>query len=267
VALVEAIAIVKPASMSRIMLWSAPRCTSTLFEHAIRLLPGVHGLHEPFSCAFYLGEERSSPRYAGLPPLRGYRRQEISAQLTCNYPPAHSLFVKDMAYAIESDYRRLPREFLHTFLIRDPRQSIVSLYRLLQSAKAPQWSEFIPLEAGFRDLHALYAHVARDGAEPIVVDSADLLAKPAATLQAYCEAVGLTYDDRALSWDSSQASEQWQMWGTEWYESLMNSSGFTPSGGAGRIDLSGLPAVVRESIDDALPLYDWLRERRLRSGS
>jgi hypothetical protein len=249
----------------RIMLWSAPRCTSTLFEHAICLLPGLRGLHEPFSCAFYLGEQRGSLRYAGVPALPGYRLDEIRAQLTGQHSGANALFVKDMAYAIESDFTRLPDGFQHTFLIRDPRQSVVSLHKLVQSGKAPQWSEFTPLEVGFRDLYELYNHVSCDAVQPVLVDSADLLSAPAATLSVYCEAVGLTYDNSILTWDTATATQTWQMWGTEWYETLMGSTGFAPPRSPRDVDLSELPAHVRASIDEALPLYQWLHDRRLRS--
>ena len=251
-------------TLNRIMLWSAPRCTSTLFEHMMRLLPGVHGLHEPFSCAFYLGEQRSSPRYTKLDPMPGFRWSEVLSALEADYANARAVFVKDMAYAIEGDYSRLPRGYQHTFLIRDPRASVKSLYRLICSEKAPEWSDFIALEVGLVDLLALYEHVCDGDPTPTIIDSADLLAEPAATMRNYCAAVGLEYSESMLSWDPAKASEQWEMWGTEWYETLMTSTGIKPTQRRGPVDITDLPAVIRASVEDSIPAYEYLCERRLR---
>ena len=47
----------------------------------------------------------------------------------------------------------------HSFLIRDPKKSISSIYRVMKKAKIRNWVYFDPDEAGFKELYALYDFV------------------------------------------------------------------------------------------------------------
>ena len=136
----------------RVFLWSAPRCISTAFEHSVRTLEGIRTFHEPFSAAVYLGEERTSPRYADVDPIPGFRFAEVKQRLEAQSPRMRGVFVKDMAYAALDHLAYLPCGFRHTFLIRDPRRSLPSLHRVEASGRVPAWSTFIPEEAGFRQM-------------------------------------------------------------------------------------------------------------------
>jgi hypothetical protein len=62
------------------------------------------------------------------------------------------------------------------------------------------------------------------GNPPIVIDSDDLVARPAATMAAYCTAVGLPFDSRALSWEPGEQAG-WQR-SAGWHTDASNSSGF-----------------------------------------
>jgi hypothetical protein len=50
------------------------------------------------------------------------------------------------------------------------------------------------------------AILAADGAQPVIVDSDDLIADPAATMAAYCAAVGIPFSRPASSAAASPAS-------------------------------------------------------------
>jgi hypothetical protein len=248
----------------RIMLWSLPRSVSTAFEHSVRSLEGIKAFHEPFSAAYYLGEERRSPRYAGLDAVHGNRFRDVLDKLEASYSHCSALFAKDMAYAIDGDYSLLPKDYRHSFLIRDPRRSIPSLYRIMEGGKAPQWREFLANEVDYGVVADLYDHLRSKGQACPIVDAGDLLADPAGTMRAYCDAVGLSFSNDMLEWDASDASEQWAMWGVEWYETLTDSNGFIVKHGGGNVDLSGVPQPVRSAIDAAMPIYEKLRAARLR---
>jgi Sulfotransferase domain len=62
------------------------------------------------------------------------------------------------------------------------------------------------------------------GTSPAVIDSDDLLARPAATMAAYCAAIGLPFCPRALTWDQGERPE-WRR-STRWHTDASASSGF-----------------------------------------
>jgi hypothetical protein len=62
------------------------------------------------------------------------------------------------------------------------------------------------------------------GNPPIVIDSDDLVARPAATMAAYCTAVGLPLNSRALTWEPGEQAE-WRR-SADWHADASNSSGF-----------------------------------------
>ncbi len=252
-----------PRPSTRIILWSLPRSVSTAFEHSVRSLAGVRGFHEPYSAAYYLGEEMRSPRYKGVEPVPDCRFQDIKASLESDDPGCEAFFVKDMAYTLGEDYSLLPEGYTHSFLIRDPRWSIPSLYRILESGKAAHWDDFIPEEFDYAALARLREHLFGHGQVCPIIDSEDLLAEPAATMRAYCDAVGLAYDPAMLSWDSSESEDRWAVWGVEWYETLSGSNGFMVRPRGAEPELGGLPGPVLAAIEAALPVYEGLRAERL----
>jgi len=62
------------------------------------------------------------------------------------------------------------------------------------------------------------------GNPPIVIDSDDLVARPAATMAAYCAAVGLPFNSRALRWEPGEQAG-WQR-SAGWHTDASYSSGF-----------------------------------------
>jgi Sulfotransferase domain len=62
------------------------------------------------------------------------------------------------------------------------------------------------------------------GDPPIVIDSDDLVTRPAATMAAYCAAVGLPFNSRALTWEPGEQAE-WQR-SAIWHTDASSSSGF-----------------------------------------
>jgi Sulfotransferase domain len=58
----------------------------------------------------------------------------------------------------------------------------------------------------------------------VVIDSDDLVARPAATMAAYCSAVGLPFKPQALSWQPGERRE-WRR-SARWHADVSASSGF-----------------------------------------
>jgi hypothetical protein len=78
---------------------------------------------------------------------------------------------------------------------------------------------------GLERLCELQAAVrAAGGNASVVIDSDDLVARPEAAMAAYCAAVGLPFNSRALTWEPGERSE-WRR-SARWHVDVSVSSGF-----------------------------------------
>ncbi|MBT5206619.1 MAG: hypothetical protein HOM00_05915 [Acidimicrobiaceae bacterium] len=93
------------------------------------------------------------------------------------------------------------------------------------------------------------------GGDPIVIDSAALLAAPEATLRTLCGRLGLEFDTGMLSWPNGPKPED-GVWAEHWYSSTHRSTGFAAS----RPSTEPAPAHLASVVAEARPLYDRLSE-------
>jgi len=193
----------------------------------------THVFHEPFGETFYYGEESGSKRYASQPRVPAtYQSISILMRDTVNSAVKPVVFTKDISYFIEGRINEttVPASTTHTFIMRDPRAAIRSLYsKSCIDNEKTKWTYFDPKEAGFKQLHDIFTYV-RDKLKqkPIVIDAGDLIANPEGILRSYCTAVNLPYDACMLSWDPGPVPE----WGPielrepGWHDDAIQSSGF-----------------------------------------
>ena len=93
------------------------------------------------------------------------------------------------------------------------------------------------------------------GEDPIVVDSATLLAAPEAVLRRLCDRLGLAFDPAMLSWPAGPKPED-GVWAVHWYASTHRSTGFE----AGVPSTEAPPDRLRLVVDEARGLYERLSE-------
>ena len=108
--------------------------------------------------------------------------------LSKEYDGVEILFAKNMERTVENHFENVfckrIREFQHTFLIRNPRKTIPSLYKAKTNKKITGVDYFRPEEAGFRQLYELYHYVQKTfNVNPVVIDADDLLENPNETLK------------------------------------------------------------------------------------
>jgi len=230
-------------------LWSSPRSRSTAFFRSMLERGDVVVLHEPF---FDLHATGHTEFDGDTCTTAGELLRKLRSR-----SGGRSLFLKettDHRYEeILSDTSFLT-EARHAFLIRTP-EEIAASYHALHPEMKQQ-------EVGLETLHELYRAVLDAGGhEPIVIDSDDLIASPAAVMAAYCGAVGLPFRSDALTWTAEDRPE-WQRT-ARWHQMTASSSGF--EGRTSRYDhttrnskrLAAFAAHHR-------PFYDLLRAERLR---
>ena len=135
-------------------------------------------------------------------------------------------------------------KFHFTFLIRHPRRAIPSYYRctIPPLSHTTGFHSFLPSEAGYDEVRRFFdylraTHLIGTDAVPItVVDADDLLDHPAEVLRAYCEAVGVDFQEGMLKWgdadnkrEAERAFEKWN----GFHEDAIGSSELKPrEGGA-----------------------------------
>lgn len=246
-----------PEPIPVLALWSAPRSRSTAFARMMAERNDRVVVHEPFSQVVDFGEVKVGGQLAHseagvLEVLRA----------TAAESPVFFKDTTDFHYPTVLADRDFLASATHTFIIRHPAEAIAS-----HRALAPELGRD---EIGFARLYELFAAVqAATGATPVVIDSDDLLDRPAQTVRAYCEAVGIPFLPEALSWEPGMRSE-WRAT-SRWHASTSRTAGFQRAGDgeataerARALEVVEADPVLRAHHDYHLPYYDKLRAAALR---
>jgi hypothetical protein len=172
----------------------------------------VLALHEPFFNLLAFGDTDVDGRTFDAPaPLLTWLRDQTHDV---------NVFLKETTDHRYEDIladRRFLAEARNAFLIRRPEEIAASYYALYPDMRIE--------EVGLEWQHELYAAVREAGGHPpVVIDSDDLVARPAATMAAYCAAVELPFKPRALRWEPGERPE-WRH-SARWHTDVSASSGF-----------------------------------------
>ena len=136
-------------------------------------------------------------------------------------------------------------DHFHLFLIRDP-QLMVASYR--------HKNELVDgRQLGFERLVDYHARVSdRLGRPAPVIDGNAVLADPPTKLAALCAAIGIDWDPAMLHWSKGPHPDD-GIWGSHWYNAVLNSTGFGPPTKA-----SQLTQYEMKIADICRPYYDTL---------
>ena len=223
-----------------IALWAVPRSISTAFERVFVERDDFEVLHEPFSEAYYYGPDRLSDRYAEAEPKPEYSFDSVLANVL--KPREKRVFVKDMAYQAKKVLNpEFASRFVNTFIVRDPKYVLVSLYKM--------WPDFTFEETGYEDLYRLFRYATEAGEDVAVVDAMTFSENPAGVLAAYCEHLEIPFRSGSLTWESRDV-EHWDSW-EGWHDAAERSTGIKP---ATRRDPE-LPEELEEVYERCLPYY------------
>jgi hypothetical protein len=208
----------------------------------------VLALHEPFFNLLAFGEADVDGRTLDASAsLLGWLRDETHGV---------NVFLKettDHRYGEVLADQRFLAEARHAFLIRRPEEIAASYYAL--------WPDMRIHEVGLETLHELHAAV-RDagGNRPVVIDSDDLVARPEATMAAYCAAVDLPFIPQALTWEPGDRHE-WRRT-ARWHTDVSASSGFEQRERRYTHTIENSDELARFGAHH-LPFYEKLHAQRL----
>ncbi|XP_070581538.1 uncharacterized protein [Ptychodera flava] len=150
---------------------------STVFELSLASRTETKVFHELYALAYYHGDERDS-KYEDLEwAIEGYTVKDVIKTLEAEYPGKDVILCKDVALCLNGNYDCLPKGYIHTFLIRDPRRSITSFWKILKGLKLPP--DMLPPTGGVKQLHDLHNYVTDTlNQESIIIDASDLADQP-----------------------------------------------------------------------------------------
>ncbi len=260
----------------KIFLWTAPRCVSTAFEFSFRTLPNAMVIHEPYNVPYYAYAENPTwTKYAGTRSTTGTYK-DVEDALLGTYSGKDIIFTKCFAYTLGGKFDTLlkdsMKDFVHTFLIRDPAKAVASSFRNFSSHEA--WSKVRQNgDLGFHQLRDLYNFVKENiTPNPVVVDADDLLENPEGMLNAYCKEVGVEFKEGMTRWESgSMKTKEFleqkggRVESLKWHESAFQSTGISKSVAHSDViqEVESFPNEVKQCIEDFRGVYDEMYKFRL----
>lgn len=203
-------------------MWSGPRNVSTALMRSFESRGDSKVCDEPLY-AHYL--DQTGRIHPGRDEVLGSQPVDwrvVLAELTGPLPEGVRLyFQKHMAHHLLPNIDRAALEGLtHAFLIRDPREMLPSLARVLKDP--------VLADTGLPQQVEILRSVREEtGALPPILDSRDLLENPEGLLRALCDRLGIEFDPRMLHWEPGPRSTD-GVWAEHWYGSVEQSTGFAP---------------------------------------
>ena len=243
----------------RIAMWSGPRNISTAMMRAFENRSDCAVWDEPFY-AYYLAqtglEHPMRDEVIAAGEAKDWRKIAADCTITPlavnrhgTNPTVH--YQKHMTHHMlpEIDLGWLSR-VTNAFLIRRPEAVLASYH--------DRHTQIALRDVGFQEQAEVFDRVAQNqGAAPVVMDSDDILANPAAALTRLCAGLGIPFDEAMLSWPAGRRDSD-GVWAAHWYKSVEASTGLAKPRAA-----RPLPEHLRPLADQCRPYYDRLAEYRI----
>lgn len=234
----------------RIAMWSGPRNISTALLRSWGNRDDTVVVDEPLYAHYLAVTGADHPARDTVLAAHDADWERVVAALVGPLPPGRSIsYQKHMAHHLLPHIDRVWLSSLtHAFLIRNPREMLPSLARVLD---APTLAD-----TGLPQQNEIFDTVAH--ADPPVIDARDVLRSPGPMLQALCGKLGVPYTDRMLEWPAGPRPTDgaWAPW---WYDAVIASTGFGPY----QPSTTPFPSQLQPLLEQCLPYYDRLHRRRI----
>ncbi len=245
-----------------IALWCHPRSMSTAIERVMRERGDCTCYHEPFLYDYYVNRAiRDIPHFE--PDDSRPADYDDIWRVLLGASESGPVFFKDMSYYVVPrifDTPDLAKQIVNAFLIRNPRRSIVSYYRL-----DPELTlEEIGLEAQWQHYTWLSQIMSQP---PIVLEAEQIQSNPQGVIGQFWSQVGLSPSPQAFDWEHSETPEGWQEV-AGWHGAVTSSTGIKPVDGQGDADtrfakVAAEAPHLKEFLDHQLRYYDLLKARSI----
>jgi hypothetical protein len=241
----------------RIACWSGPRNISTAMMRAWENRLDCAVVDEPLYAHYLAHTQADHPGRDEVIAAGPQRWQDAVADLVGPVPGGRAVF-----YQKHMTHHLLPHvgrgwfgAVRHAFLIRDPREVLLSYLRSRPTAAVTVEDIGVPQQ------WAIHQAVRAAGeAAPPIIDAGDFLKDPEGQLRAWCALLGIDFTPRMLSWPAGPRASD-GVWAPYWYDAVLASTGFEPWRERDRRVPDGYGAL----IDDCMPTYEALYAARLRT--
>lgn len=238
--------------MMRIAMWSGPRNLSTALMYAFGNRGDCAVVDEPFYASYLASTGLDHPMRDEILTSQNQDPVVVAKSLLGPVPAAKPYYYqKHMTqHMIEGVPRDWMREVRNVFLIRHPARVIASYAAKRENPTLE--------DIGFRQQAELFQQCLDWGLDPVVVDSHDIRETPQAKLEQLCDAIGLPFSPKMLSWPKGGHADD-GIWAQVWYGAVWNSNGLAGPEGA----LPEVPEALAPVLDAAMPFYEEMKARKI----
>lgn len=237
----------------RLAMWSGPRNISTALLRSWGNRPDTFVCDEPLYGHYLLRTGLPHPGANEVVRCHETNWRKVVSWLTGDVPEGKKIFYqKHMTHHLlpEIDRGWLGR-VTNAFLIREPREVIVSLAKVLPEPRLE--------DTGYPQQLEIFEWVRREtGRVPPVVDARDVLEAPERLLRLLCGALGVEFLPAMLSWPQGPRPTD-GVWAKHWYGAVLQSTTFQPY----RPKHEPAPQHLVGLLDEAEAIYQRLRQFRL----
>ncbi len=231
----------------RIAMWSGPRNISTAMMRSFENRDDTAVIDEPFYAAYLALTGADHPMREAVLQSQPQDWRDVEAMLLrpCSAP---IFYQKHMTHhMLPGIGTRWMARCRNVFLIRRPDEVVASYMDKRGEASLTDIGIVRQAELFDQEAHRL-------GRAPIVIDSSDVSADPEIMLAALCDAIGIAFSAKMLSWPKGRRASD-GVWAPAWYDQVERSTGFARRAAAAPPVLSPALAAV---ADAAYPHYERL---------
>jgi hypothetical protein len=234
-------------------MWSGPRNISTALLRSWGNRPDTAVCDEPLYAHYLLATGIDHPGASEVIAHQENDWRKVVAALTGPVPDGRAIYYqKHMAHHL---LPQISRDWLgaltHAFLIRQPREMITSLAKVLPNPTLA--------DTGLPQQREIFDWVReRTGDVPPVIDARDVLEDPREMLTLLCGRLGVPFDEAMLHWPPGPRPTD-GIWAKYWYDAVERSTTFAPY----RPKDEPVPAHLGDLLDRCLEIYDVLHRRRI----
>jgi len=237
----------------RIAMWSGPRNISTAMMRAWENRGDCAVIDEPLYAHYLAHTGLDHPGRDEVIAAGETDWRRVVAHLLGPVPGGRAIvYQKHMTHHLLPHIgREWLRELTHVFLIRDPREVLLSYVKSRPTVSAEDIGVVQQLEI-FRHVSELTGH------EPPVIDAGEFLKAPEAQLRALCALLAIPFTPRMLNWPPGPRDSD-GVWAPHWYDQVLRSTGFE----AHRPRRAQVPAEYETILAAVLPSFEVLSAKRL----
>lgn len=236
-------------------MWSGPRNISTAMMRAFENRDDTEVSDEPFYAAFLAKTGAQHPMFEEVIASQPNDWRDVADAMAGPAPGGRAVW-----YQKQMCHHMLPEFGLdwmdactNAFLIRPPEQVLAS-YLAKRTVVTLD-------DIGVVRQNEIFDRVAeRTGKAPPVIEGSDVLADPRVALSALCDALGIPFSEKMLSWPAGRRESD-GVWAPAWYDAVERSTGFNPPARLATFD--DLPDALKRVAEAARPYYERMAQHKL----